>query len=87
MGNVVANTSWYLVAYSNEWPCEDQGSCSSNWDYHRKCVGRAPARARECKRTRKLLDSGYVRVHVQQSIFHSLRYSLFKLPSLRFSQL
>jgi hypothetical protein len=45
------------------------------------CVDRAPARARERKRTRKYLDSGYVHVYehehvyVQGSIFHSLRYS------------
>jgi hypothetical protein len=39
-------------------------------------VDRAPARARERKRTRKQLDSGYEHVHVQGAIFHSLRYSL-----------
>jgi hypothetical protein len=45
-------------------------------------MDRAPARARERKRTRKYLDSGYVNVyehehvHVRGAIFHSLRYSL-----------
>jgi hypothetical protein len=47
------------------------------------CVDRAPARARERRRTRKYLDSGYVHVyehehehvHVQGAIFYSSRYS------------